>query len=228
MNNTIQTNKSKPLFSPEIFFFSLLLTLLLSWIGFILLQIISSKQTSLGNKNKKTSTGKLDIKSSYFYLLTIMLWCCISTFGIFPSLQPFSSLPYGRTTLHYVVLVASVSYPSGCSLAMFFKAKSMFSINILTIFGSLMSFYILVCAYQSPNPIFKQTSFGGILMIISWLLFTLTLSYVKTIITIIMSESNGSNGLFLIGMITQFGAAIGAAAIFLVINLTDIFKEEKC
>ena len=43
-----------------------------------------------------------------------------------------------------------------------------------------------------------------------------------------MSESNGSNGLFLIGMITQFGAAIGAAAIFLVINLTDIFKEEKC
>ena len=91
-----------------------------------------------------------------------------------------------------------------------------------------MSFYILTCAYQSPNPIFKQTSFGGILMITSWMLFILTLSYVKTIITIIMSESNGSNGLFLIGMITQFGAAIGAAAIFLVINFTDIFKEEKC
>jgi hypothetical protein len=81
---------------------------------------------------------------------------------------------------------------------------------------------------MSPNPPLNNSSIGGILMIISWISYTAILSYAKTMITLLISDYNGDKGLFWVGMNTQFGAAFGAAIMFLIINYTNLFQESEC
>jgi hypothetical protein len=65
----------------------------------------------------------------------------------------------------------------------------------------------------------------SIAMIMSWFLATLILSYVRTMITVILNEYKGSSGLFRIGIYTQIGSIVGAFFMFLAINHLKWFKQ---
>lgn len=85
---------------------------------------------------------------------------------------------------------------------------------------------------MSPTPPLMSspiaTTSGSLLIILSWALFTTLLSYVKTIVTVKISEYNGDIGLFWVGFQTQVGACVGATIIFALINYTDWFSEDEC
>lgn len=78
---------------------------------------------------------------------------------------------------------------------------------------------------MSPTPPLHNNWIGSALIVIAWICFTAILSYSKTMITLIIDDYNGDEGLFWIGMNTQFGSAIGALIMFFVINYTTLFSE---
>lgn len=84
---------------------------------------------------------------------------------------------------------------------------------------------------MSPTPPLSSSSgqtFGSILMIFMWILFTTSLSYSKTLSTLLISEYNGDEGLFWVGFQTQLGGFLGAGLLFLLVKYTDIFQENQC
>ncbi|KAH9414282.1 hypothetical protein DERP_008479 [Dermatophagoides pteronyssinus] len=282
----IDNNKNKliePKFSVEIFFTSLFITLIISYLAFILLEFASftrceqrrikrlnrfnrtlllnnniddddddddlnldlnetanqqqqQQQTIDNHDNKqqksttKTTTTKNEINHTiYFYLLGLMFWNSFTTFGFMPPLQPFSAMPYSADTLHFVVILTSLSYPIGCFLAMLFEYRSIRMITIMTIVSTLFAGYILIVSLMSPLPPFidngKWHTIASWLIVFIWSSFMTIASYAKTMITIVICDYNRSKGMFWVGMQTQFGSAIGAAISFILINYTDFFDQ---
>ena len=167
-------------------------------------------------------------------------------------LQPYAALPYGSLTLHLVVILSGLAYPIGCLLGMVWECRSVRTMNLLTLIGTVIGCYIIVCSLMSPNPPLKPLlktlrkvedkvqahetqeilsllinnyNLGGILMIIVWISFVMILSYCKAMICIWVCDYNGTNGMFWVGMWTQFGAAMGAGLNFILINYTTMFTE---
>ncbi|CAG2103133.1 unnamed protein product, partial [Medioppia subpectinata] len=213
-------------FSAKFFFSSLLLTLIISWISLVLLQSLpdcrheTRRQTPQDVDNKNTIGNR-----KYKYLLSVIGFSCFSTFGVMPSIQPFSALPFGNSCLHFVVIFSALCFPFGCFLAMIYqKRKSVCFVNYLTLFAHLIAVYIIITAILSPNPpLIQFPTFGSIFTTICWIFFTTIVSYVKTIITLIISDSKGNEGLFWIGFQTQFGSLFGALFMFLIINHSNVF-----
>lgn len=184
---------------------------------------------------KELNEGKID-ERSYFILQLILVYSCLTTFGIFPSLQPFSNLPYAKWTLHYTVILTGLAYPAGCFIALFKEIKSIKWITIWTLIATLISVYILIIAIMSPFPPFVNQvksdilgidtrTFGGLIIVTCWVLFILILSYVKTVITILLSRAKGEDGLFMVGLLTQVASIFGAGFMFAAVNIFKWFKS---
>lgn len=139
--------------------------------------------------------------------------------------QPYSALPYGTDVLHFVVIMAGLSYPAGCFLGMLFEDKSLRTINIMTGVGTLLGCYMTVCALMSPSPPLVNHTLGGVIIVVCWISMVGILSYAKTMITLVICDYNSTKGMFWVGMNTQFGAALGASIIFVLINYTALFNE---
>ncbi|RWS09159.1 Riboflavin transporter 2-A-like protein [Dinothrombium tinctorium] len=195
----------------------------------IMLNEISMADSNFGGAVANSSSRPENRISSlrYWHFQALMAWCCLATFGLMPPLQPYSSLPYGNQVLHYVVILVGLAYPGGCFLAMFLQTRSLLFIDGLTLLGSLVAVYIFCASLMSPYPPFQSTNriFGGILMVFSWVVFTAVLSYVKTMITVILNDHGGSNALFWVGMFTQIGSAFGAAFMLLAVEYFHWFKD---
>ena len=230
----------QPLFSPNVFFTSLLATLLLSWFAFFwLLYSKTAKTEYVSNEkgldmNDKSKAGKEKV-GKYFILQGIIIYSCLSTFGIMPAIQSYSTLPYGGWSLHYTVILTGLAYPLGCFIAMLKHATSLTTIYTWTLLGTLVSIFILVIAIMSPAPPLSSGSMttfgladqliGGTIMIIAWTSYVTILSYVKTVITVIVSQERGEEALFTVGLFTQIGSVFGAGFMFLAVNYFHWFHE---
>lgn len=229
----------QPLFSPNVFFTSLLATLLLSWFAFFWLLYSKTAKTEYKtecvpkekgldmNENSKAEKEKVG-NTKYFILQGIIIYSCLSTFGIMPAIQSYSTLPYGGWSLHYTVILTGLAYPFGCFIAMLKHVTSLTTIYFWTFLGTLVSIFILVIAIMSPTPPLSSGSMttfgladqlvGGTIMIIAWTSYVTILSYVKTVITVIVSQERGEEALFTVGLFTQIGSVFGAGFMFLAIN----------
>ncbi|KAH7638285.1 riboflavin transporter 2 [Dermatophagoides farinae] len=181
--------------------------------------------------NEMNSNGKtFEInRSIYFYLLGLMFWNSFTTFGFMPPLQPFSAMPYSADTLHYVVILASISYPVGCFYGMLVEHRSIRMITMLTVVATILAVYILISALMSPSPPLVHSeqwhTIAAWIMVAIWAAFITIASYAKTMITLVICDYNRMNGMFWVGMQTQFGSAIGASIAFLLINYTHWFNQ---
>ena len=178
--------------------------------------------------------------SKYRILQIILLYACVTTFGIFPSLQPYSNLPYGNWALHYTVILTGLAYPAGCFITLFKEITSVKWITIWTLIATAISIHILRAAIMSPLPPFVyavgQSSYeilgidsrnlGGMIMVTCWTLYILILSYVKTIVTILVSREKGEEALFMVGLLTQIASLLGAGFMFLAVNYYKWFSDQ--
>lgn len=234
---------SEPLFSQNVFFTSLLVTLLISWVAFFWLLNSSDARTEHVDEAHQGADGnkitKVDDQNEgnrkYFILQGIIIYACLSTFGVMPSIQSYSTLPYGEWALHYAVVFGGLAYPFGCLIAMLKHVTSMKIIYSLTAIGTIMSIMILVVACLSPTPpLLSDTivamgitskAMGGTIMVVSWTLYITVFSYVKTVITVIVSADRGEQALFTVGLFTQIGSVAGAGFMFLAVNYFQWFQE---
>ncbi|NP_001133955.1 riboflavin transporter 2 isoform X1 [Salmo salar] len=158
------------------------------------------------------------------FIFVVLAWVNALTNAVLPSVQSYSCLPYGNQAYHLAATMAAVANPVACFIAMFLPLRSLVLIGLLTIVGTGFGTYIMAMATLSPCPLLVHSASGTTLIVIAWVLFVLTLSYVKVIIGVILRDE-GHSALVWCGAVVQLGSMLGALSMFPLVSVYGLFKS---
>ncbi|NXW02885.1 S52A3 protein, partial [Fregetta grallaria] len=161
-------------------------------------------------------------KLSFIYLL--ISWVSALTNGVLPSVQSYSCLPYGNTAYHLAATLSSMANPLACVVAMLLPGRSLALLGTLTMAGMSFGAYNMAIAVMSPCPLLQQSQWGDATIVLSWVLFTGTLSYVKVMAGVIL-RSQSRSALVWYGAVEQLGSLLGALLMFPLVNVYGFFKS---
>ncbi|CAC5416174.1 SLC52A3 [Mytilus coruscus] len=100
----------------------------------------------------------------FIYYLVLTAWVnCLSN-GALPSLQTYSTLPFGNDAYHLSATLANIANPLACLVAFFITVKSSIVISVLTFLGTAIAGYIISLAVESPNPVLYNTTAGSVIV----------------------------------------------------------------
>ncbi|KAM6924620.1 solute carrier family 52, riboflavin transporter, member 3-A [Xenentodon cancila] len=159
---------------------------------------------------------------TYIYLLVV--WVNAATNGVLPSVQTYSCIPYGNLAYHLSAALSSVANPVACTIAMFFQNRSLIFLGGLTVLGTGFGGYNMAMAAMSPCPLLHGSPVGEAVIVLSWLLFTGTLSYVKVMVGVILRDRSRS-ALVWCGAAAQTGSLVGSVTMFPLVNVFKLFKS---
>uniref|UniRef100_A0A3B4AV23 Riboflavin transporter n=1 Tax=Periophthalmus magnuspinnatus TaxID=409849 RepID=A0A3B4AV23_9GOBI len=158
------------------------------------------------------------------FIFFVLAWVNALTNAVLPSVQSFSCLPYGNQAYHLAATLAAVANPMACFIAMFVPQRSLILMGVLTLCGTGFGAYIMAMAALSPCPLLVDSTSGSVIIVFAWILFVLTLSYVKVIIGVILRDE-GHSALVWCGAVVQLGSMVGAVSMFPVVSLYGLFKS---
>uniref|UniRef100_A0A8C3CB80 Riboflavin transporter n=1 Tax=Cairina moschata TaxID=8855 RepID=A0A8C3CB80_CAIMO len=161
-------------------------------------------------------------KLAFIYLL--IAWVSSLTNGVLPSVQSYSCLPYGNTAYHLSATLSSMANPLACIVAMFLPGRSLALLGALTLAGTGFGAYNMAIAVMSPCPLLQQSQWGDVVIVLSWVLFTGTLSYVKVMAGVIL-RSRSHSALVWYGALEQLGSLLGALLMFPLVNIYGFFTS---
>ncbi|XP_027553141.1 solute carrier family 52, riboflavin transporter, member 3 [Neopelma chrysocephalum] len=192
----------------------------------------ADSQLSRGCSCSKDPKGQGDIlpekvsysltKVTFIYLL--ITWASALTNGVLPSVQSYSCLPYGHTTYHLAATLSNMANPLACVVAAFLPSRSLSLMGFLTMAGTGFGAYNMAMAVMSPCPLLQQSQWGDAIIVLSWVLFTGTLTYVKVMAGVIL-RSRSRSALVWYGMLEQLGSLLGALLMFPLVNIYSLFKS---
>ncbi|XP_012673710.1 riboflavin transporter 2 [Clupea harengus] len=238
-------------FSTEVFFVFLMTMMLVCLGSFLLLNVLpcvpceppssarkGSREHNASKAEQKfmitSASTKLHCHSRFgtgryswpevAYIFFVLAWANALTNAVLPSVQAYSCLPYGNITYHWSATMAAVANPVACFIAMFFPRRSLFLMGTLTITGTAIGAYIMGVAVLSPCPLLVNDIAGSVIIVGAWVLFVLTLSYVKVIIGVILRDE-GHSALVWCGAVVQFGSMVGALTMFPLVNIYSLFQS---
>ncbi|XP_068431970.1 riboflavin transporter 2 [Clinocottus analis] len=159
-----------------------------------------------------------------FYIFVILAWVNALTNVVLPSVQSYSCLPYGNNAYHLSATMAAVANPLACFIAMFLPIRSLLLMGALTVTGSGVGAFIMSMAALSPCPLLVNETSGGVIIVLAWVLFVLTLSYVKVIIGLILRDE-GHSALVWCGAVVQLGSLLGAVTMFPAVSVYSFFSS---
>uniref|UniRef100_A0A8C5PC96 Riboflavin transporter n=1 Tax=Leptobrachium leishanense TaxID=445787 RepID=A0A8C5PC96_9ANUR len=176
-----------------------------------------------------TTSGTEVNKTTYSYGQYILIyfltaWVNALTNGILPSIQTYSCMPYGNLAYHLSATLGSMANPLACLIAMFLPNRSPVVLVLLSLLGTGFGAYNMTTAVMSPCPILHDSAWGMALIVISWIFFIGTLSYVKVMIGVIL-RSQSHSALVWCGAVVQLGSMIGALVMFPLVNVYGFFKS---
>uniref|UniRef100_A0A4W3H583 Riboflavin transporter n=1 Tax=Callorhinchus milii TaxID=7868 RepID=A0A4W3H583_CALMI len=158
------------------------------------------------------------------FIFLVLAWVNGLTNAVLPSVQSYSCLPYGSLAYHLSATLGAMANPLACFLAMFLPSRSLRLMLLLTVTGTTIGAYIMGMAVLSPCPWLVHTHTGTALMVLSWTLFTGSLSYVKVMIGVILREE-GHSALLLCGAVVQLGSMLGALTMFPLVSVYSLFRS---
>uniref|UniRef100_A0A3Q1EF90 Riboflavin transporter n=1 Tax=Acanthochromis polyacanthus TaxID=80966 RepID=A0A3Q1EF90_9TELE len=158
------------------------------------------------------------------YIFVVLGWANALTNVVLPSVQSYSCLPYGNNAYHLSASLAAVANPLACFIAMFFPIRSLVVMGVLTVCGSAVGAFIMGMAALSPCPLLVHDSAGAVIIVLSWVLFVLSLSYVKVMIGLILRDE-GHGALVCCGAVVQLGSLLGAATMFPLVSVFGFFSS---
>ncbi|XP_035199481.1 solute carrier family 52, riboflavin transporter, member 3 [Oxyura jamaicensis] len=161
-------------------------------------------------------------KLTFIYLL--IAWVSSLTNGVLPSVQSYSCLPYGNTAYHLSATLSSMANPLACIVAMFLPGRSLALLGALTLAGTGFGAYNMAIAVMSPCPLLQQSQWGDAVIVLSWVLFTGMLSYVKVMAGVIL-RSRSHSALVWYGAVEQLGSLLGALLMFPLVNIYGFFTS---
>ncbi|CAL9703280.1 unnamed protein product [Knipowitschia caucasica] len=159
-----------------------------------------------------------------WFIYCMVVWVNGATNGVLPSVQTYSCMPYGNLAYHLSAALSSVANPLACTVAMFVQNRSPMFLGALTLLGTGFGSYNMVMAAMSPCPLFQGTMLGEVLIVLSWLCFTGTLSYVKVMVGVILRDHSHS-ALVWCGLATQMGSLLGSVTMFPLVNVLRLFQS---
>ncbi|XP_013057112.3 solute carrier family 52, riboflavin transporter, member 3 [Anser cygnoides] len=171
--------------------------------------------------NRETVSYPL-AKLTFIYLL--IAWVSSLTNGVLPSVQSYSCLPYGNTAYHLSATLSSMANPLACIVAMFLPGRSLALLGALTLAGTGFGAYNMAIAVMSPCPLLQQSQWGDAVIVLSWVFFTGTLSYVKVMAGVIL-RSRSHSALVWYGAVEQLGSLLGALLMFPLVNIYGFFTS---
>ncbi|NXY77786.1 S52A3 protein, partial [Glareola pratincola] len=180
-------------------------------------------------KDAKEPGDILPKKVSYplaklIFIYFLITWVSSLTNGVLPSVQSYSCLPYGNTAYHLAATLSSMANPLACIVAMVLPSRSLALLGILTMVGTGFGAYNMSIAVMSPCPLLQQSEWGDATIVLSWVLFTGTLSYVKVMAGVIL-RGRSHSALVLYGVLEQLGSLLGALVMFPLVNIYSFFKS---
>ncbi|XP_030637431.1 riboflavin transporter 2-like isoform X2 [Chanos chanos] len=163
-------------------------------------------------------------KPEIVFIFVVLAWVNALTNAVLPSVQSYSCLPYGNQAYHLAATLAAVANPMACFIAMFIPNRSLVLMAALTVIGTGFGGYIMAMATLSPCPLLVHDVSGIALIVLTWVLFVLTLSYVKVIIGIILRDE-GHSALVWCGAVVQLGSMLGAMTMFPLVSVYRLFES---
>ncbi|XP_077371360.1 solute carrier family 52, riboflavin transporter, member 3-A [Festucalex cinctus] len=157
------------------------------------------------------------------FIYFLVVWANGATNGVLPSVQTYSCMPYGNLAYHLSAALASVANPVACTIAMFFQNRSLVFLGVLVLLGTGFGGYNMAMAAMSPCPLLQGYVAGEVIIVLSWLLFTGTLSYVKVMVGVILRDHSRS-ALVWCGAAVQAGSLVGSVVMFPLVNVLMLFK----
>ncbi|XP_071089327.1 riboflavin transporter 2-like [Haliotis cracherodii] len=182
---------------------------------------LNEQKLHMTEADQQTEAGRFGRK---LYLLALVGWVnCLRNSALL-AVQSYSCLPYGVTQYHLAVTLANLANPLACFFDLFIHVTSVPALSSLTLLGSLLGAYIMAAAVMSPVPVLVGTLAGSILIVTAWVVCVFILSYVKVSLASLF-RVEGKKGLLHCGVATQVGSAIGGAAMFVLVNVLNLFKS---
>ncbi|XP_076657525.1 solute carrier family 52, riboflavin transporter, member 3 [Halictus rubicundus] len=172
----------------------------------------------------KTNAGWTMSKQVYSYLLIMMALVCFLGNGTLPSIQSYSCLPYGNVAYHLTVTLSSMSGPLAMCLGFFIKTPKVSLLTASTAVLMILSGFICFLAAASPTPPLQGTWVGEFLVVLSWIIISGLIGFIKLGITTLFRPDPG-RGLYYTGVATQVGSLIGAVTTFILVNHANIFHS---
>ncbi|KAL3974823.1 kelch-like protein 33 [Sarotherodon galilaeus] len=183
---------------------------------------------SVKNSGEEVAQGRHLVAKLSVYQLTfiyfLVVWVNSATNGLLPSVQTYSCMPYGNLAYHLSAALASVANPVACTLAMFIQNRSLVFLGLLAVMGTGFGSYNMAMAAMSPCPLLHGSAVGEAIIVLSWLFFTGTLSYVKVMVGVILRDRS-HNALVWCGAATQMGSLVGSVIMFPLVNIYQLFKS---
>lgn len=163
-------------------------------------------------------------RTELLFIFVVLAWVNALTNAVLPSVQSYSCLPYGNQAYHLAATLSSVANPVACFIALFVPIRSLVLMAVLTVTGSGFGAYIMAMAALSPCPLLIDHDLGAALIVITWVIFVLTLSYVKVIIGVILRDE-GHSALVWCGAVVQLGSMLGALTMFPLVSVYGLFQS---
>lgn len=243
----LQTQYLPPNFSIEGFFFFLAAMMCISLAAFCTLnrfprtfklstenlvpETVSSVSSGLDNPAAETSgqspkhltqSGHSMYQLTFIYFMVV--WTNGATNGLLPSVQTYSCMPYGNLAYHLSAALASMANPVACIAAIFFPKRSLVVLGLLCVMGTGFGSYNMAMAAMSPCPLLQNSALGEAIIVLSWVFFTGSLSYVKVMVGVILRDKSHS-ALVWCGAATQIGSLIGSVTMFPLVNIYNLFQS---
>ncbi|XP_034031268.1 solute carrier family 52, riboflavin transporter, member 3-B [Thalassophryne amazonica] len=158
------------------------------------------------------------------FIFTVLAWVNALTNAVLPAVQSYSCLPYGNQAYHLAATMAAVANPVACFIAMFIPIRSLRFMGLLTVLGTGFGAYIMAMAVLSPCPLLVHNTSGTVVIVFTWIVFVLFLSYVKVIIGVILRDE-GHSALVWCGAVVQLGSMVGALSMFPLVSVYGLFKS---
>ncbi|XP_076762554.1 solute carrier family 52, riboflavin transporter, member 3-B isoform X2 [Xylocopa sonorina] len=157
----------------------------------------------------KTNSGWTMSKQVYSYLLIMMAVVCFLSNGTLPSIQSYSCLPYGNVAYHLTVTLSSMAGPLAMCLGFVIKLPKVNLLSCLLVILIGLSGFVCFLAVQSPTPPLQNSWIGEFLVVLSWILISGLIGFIKLGITTLFRPDPG-RGLYYTGVATQIGSLAGA------------------
>uniref|UniRef100_A0A667YWV7 Riboflavin transporter n=1 Tax=Myripristis murdjan TaxID=586833 RepID=A0A667YWV7_9TELE len=192
----------------------------------------------VANVNPKSSFGTGTYSwTQVLYIFIVLAWVNALSNVVLPSVQSYSCMPYGNRAYHLSATMAALSNPAACFIAMFLPLRSDESVaraaESVDVFKSKLKAHLFIGAYimamaaLSPvNETLQTNSHAcpSAPQVLAWIVFILTLSYVKVIIGIILRDE-GYSALVWCGAVVQLGSLLGAVTMFPLVSVYSVFSS---
>ncbi|XP_058847208.1 LOW QUALITY PROTEIN: solute carrier family 52, riboflavin transporter, member 3-A [Acipenser ruthenus] len=176
------------------------------------------------NLEKKRGKHIAQQSQAFAFMYFLVAWVNSLTNGVLPSVQTYSCMPYGNTVYHLSAALGSMGNLIACIIAMFFPNRSLLLLGGLSLAGTGFGAYNVAMAAMSTCPLLQNSLGGGVLIVLSWIFFVGTVSYVKVMVGLILRDKSHS-ALVWCRVAVQMGSMVGALAMFPLINVYYLFRS---